>query len=130
MDFNNASNAYARGFDSDVWRPIGGLAGSVMDRSGTNSLYGNSVAANNLEMTFAGDRLTDYFNTLNAKANLEAYEEAAKDRGGSGSAGGGGGGIWGQVAGTAGAAIGTAIGGPVGGVIGGGLGNIVGGLFG
>ena len=129
MDFNNASNAYARGFDSDVWKPIGGLAGSVMDRSGTNTLFGNSMAAQGLEMTFAGDRLADYFNTMNAKANLEAYEEAA-DNGRGGGGGGGGGGIFGQLAGVAGGAIGTAIGGPVGGVIGGGLGNIVGGLFG
>lgn len=127
MDFNNSANAYARGFDSDVWRPIGGLAGGLLDTTGTKSLFGDHAAAQGMEMTFAGDRLVDYFNTANAKANLEAYEEMASKGGGASS---GGGGIFGQLAGVAGSAIGTAIGGPVGGAIGGGLGNIVGGLFG
>jgi len=130
MDFNNASNAYARGFDSNLWTPMG-MPDGIESNAAKQRLFGDHAAAQGLEMTFAGDRLAEWANVANAKASLEAYEErAAKAGGGASSSSGGGGGIVGKLAGTAGAAIGTAIGGPIGGTIGGGLGNIVGGLFG
>ena len=129
-----AADKYAATADQGIWTPRG-IPQAVQSDSGLNAFVADPLAAQKLEVQFAGDALGQYTNVLNAKSardtQLEAYKNAGGGGGGS-SSGSGLGRTIGQVAGTA---AGFLIPGaqPFTGALataGGGIGDVIGGFFG